>query len=94
VTDGAGWTLACNLEGQRDKALNLLAETCRECRDNDVTAPADFILWGKLLAPEALGPKCTDHATKHLGFSAIHRIDQYAVFDLRPIRAALRGDES
>jgi hypothetical protein len=52
------------------------------------TAPvprADFILWGKLLPPEALGPRCYDHAEKWVpGVSG--RADQYAVFDLRPVR--------
>jgi hypothetical protein len=51
--------------------------------------PAEFILWGKLLPPEALGPKCYDHAVKYLGHSVATRTEQYAVVDLRPLRAAL-----
>lgn len=73
-----------------------MLEFCRECRDeaherngysqdwNPV--PADFILWGKLLPPEALGPKCFYHAQEHLGWSAMYKIEQYAVFDLRKLQ--------
>lgn len=64
-----------------------LREHCRECRDElpygTPNVPADFILWGKFFEPEAFGPKCYDHAQKHLGHAAMSRIDQYAVFDLR-----------
>ena len=67
-------------------------EWCRECRDErpmgSPGVPADFILWGKLLPPAALGPRCYDHAAAHLGHAAMSRIDQYAVFDLRTVRRA------
>jgi hypothetical protein len=65
-------------------------EWCRECRDEREFkfmapgVPAEFILWGKLFPPEALGPRCYDHAAKWLGHGNMSRIDQYAVFDLRP----------
>ncbi len=67
---------------------------CREWRDKapvfaKSVTPADFILWGKLFPPEALGPKCYEHAAKHIGYSGMSQIDQYAVVDLRPIREAL-----
>ncbi len=69
-------------------------ERCRECRDEGAwLAPvslADFILWGKLLPPEALGPRCTDHAMKWLPH-LLEKPDQYAVFDLRPYRSAEFG---
>jgi ATP-dependent Clp protease ATP-binding subunit ClpA len=70
-------------------------EFCRDCRDEmsieDVIdgkpcPPAEFIIWGKLSKPEALGPKCYDHAAKHLGHAAMSRIDQYAVLDLRKLQ--------
>jgi hypothetical protein len=70
-------------------------EFCRECRDEREwlapPVPADFILWGKLLPPEAFGPKCYDHAAKHLGRWEMMNIDQCAVFDLRPFRAGSAG---
>lgn len=82
----------------RDAAQALLT-CCRECRDEaplftaDIP-PADFIIWGKLAAPEGLGPKCYDHAVKYLGRSMPSRSDQYAVVDLRPIRAALAAADT
>lgn len=71
---------------------------CRECRDerdvyDDPVPPAEFIIWGKLAPPEALGPKCYDHAVKHLGHDMPGRSDQYAVVDLRPLRAALASQQ-
>lgn len=62
-------------------------ERCRECREElpfGATVPkADFILWGKLFPPEALGPRCYDHAAKHIGWAGMSQIDQWAVYDLR-----------
>jgi hypothetical protein len=69
-------------------------EPCREWvekKANRCNAPSDFILWGKLFPPEALGPRCYDHAYIHIGYGGISQIDQWAVFDLRPF-AALGGD--
>lgn len=60
-------------------------ETCRDCRDalpyGSKVPAASFILWGKFFPLEAFGPKCVDHAAKWFDIS---RVDQYAVFDLRP----------
>lgn len=77
-----------------ERAARALLTCCRECRDEAApfatyVTPAEFILWGKLLPPEALGPKCYDHAVKYLGHSVATRTEQYAVVDLRPLRAAL-----
>jgi hypothetical protein len=71
-------------------AIGGMVTCCRECRDE---APlfssniprADFVLWGKLFPPEALGPKCYDHAAKYIGWSGMARIEGWAVIDLRPI---------
>jgi hypothetical protein len=70
-----------------------LRETCREWpdgADDRCNAPAEFILWGKLFPPEALGPRCYDHAVEHTGHNMPARVDQWAVFDLRA-RAAREG---
>jgi hypothetical protein len=85
---------------ERDKAVNLLnrvVTVCRDCRDElpwlceDVPL-ADFIFWGKLLPPEALGPKCYEHAAKHVGHAMLaghgDRFNVAAV-DLRPIKQRL-----
>lgn len=66
-------------------------EFCRECRDEfhagerSRVEAADFILWGKLFPQEALGPRCYDHAERHIGGAGMSRLDQYAVFDLRKV---------
>jgi hypothetical protein len=71
-----------------------MSTVCRECRDEapvfakDVTA-ADFVLWGKLFPPEALGPRCYTHTAKYIGHVNMSRVDQYAIVDLRPLRDAL-----
>jgi len=68
-----------------------LLTVCRECRDEmpvfSTNVPAaEFVIWGKLSPPEALGPKCHDHAVKWLGHHVGYRSSQYAVVDLRPAR--------
>lgn len=66
-------------------------EFCRECRDElhagkrDRVRAAEFILWGKLFPAEALGPRCYDHAARHIGGAGMAMLDQYAVFDLRKV---------
>ena len=61
-------------------------EYCRECREElpygSKLPRADFILWGKFFPSEAFGPKCYAHAS---GWFEIALVDQYAVYDLRPI---------
>ncbi len=49
--------------------------------------PSEFVLWGKLLPPEALGPRCYDHAEKHLGRGVGD--PQWAVVDLRRLSREL-----
>lgn len=63
-------------------------ETCREwlrSKHDTCKEPAAFVLWGKLLPPEAMGPRCMDHARKHIP-SLPHLAHQYAVLDLRDLR--------
>lgn len=77
-TAGFGDTAAARAEALR--------ETCREWPDDAFdrcNQPAEFILWGKLFPPEALGPRCYEHAVKHTGHSMPSQVDQWAVFDLR-----------
>lgn len=54
-------------------------ERCR-CR-------AEFILWGKLIPPEGLGPRCYDHAAGHIGHRGLTRPGEsgWALADLRPL---------
>lgn len=61
-----------------------MIEFCRACRDErEELVEADFILWGKLIKPEFLGPRCHGHARVALG-AALNHPEQCAVFDLRP----------
>lgn len=79
-------------ERQRwEKLLEPLRLTCvedlgREENWHRCDAPAEFLLWGKLIPPEGLGPRCYDHAAKHVGFHALSPHSGYALVDLRPFR--------
>lgn len=68
-----------------------LITTCREWTDISVRCdqPAEFVLWGKLLPPTALGPRCYDHAVAHTHWTMPARSDQWAVIDLRQIQGRL-----
>ena len=69
-----------------------MLESCRECRDEgkEIPVPATVIIWGKLFPPEALGPKCDNHAAIHIGGDYYSpRLANWAVFDLRGLD---RGD--
>jgi hypothetical protein len=78
---------------QTRAALRPLITTCREYVGSDrCNAPAEFLLWGKLIPTEALGPRCYDHAAKHIGHRALGD-PAWAVLDLRPARAALAATE-
>jgi hypothetical protein len=77
------------------EALATIAMTaCREwCEDkaNSCGQPAEFVLWGKLFPPEALGPRCYDHAAAHVGHRGLGD-PSWAIIDLRPARAVLGLD--
>lgn len=66
-----------------------LLTVCRDCEN----VSADFIFWGKLYPPEALGPKCYDCAAKLLPHAMLgeHTLRQSAVIDLRLFRRALEA---
>jgi hypothetical protein len=82
---------------QADPGTMPKRESCRACRDELPSGSrlplADFIIWGKLAGQENLGPRCAAHAEKALGWNFASQVDQWAVYDLRPInRAALDAD--
>jgi hypothetical protein len=69
-----------------DLARQAPLEFCREWvedKANHCAEPADFILWGKLFPPEALGPRCHDHAYEHAPGAFRGTQGQWAIFDLR-----------
>lgn len=64
---------------------------CREWLDEKhdrCSAQAEFVLWGRLFKPEALGPRCYDHAAMHAGHKALGDAS-WAIIDLRPALRAL-----
>jgi hypothetical protein len=84
----------------REAAQALVTEGCREELGaptyEKCFEPAEFILWGKLLPAGALGPRCYDHAAKHVGHGMLaRRLSgdplklEAAIMDLRPLRAVL-----
>ena len=77
-------------EEERGRIKNAAREFCRRCRDEgpELIEPAAVILWGKLLPPEHLGPRCEFHAAEAIGWDALRpdRFEQWAGFDLRPLR--------
>lgn len=61
-----------------------VSEWCREDLPNGERCHgrAEVILWGKLISPEGLGPRCFTHAAKHVGSRSVHD-PAWAIFDLR-----------
>lgn len=81
----------------REAAQALVSEGCREELGaptwDKCWKPAEFVLWGKLIPAEGLGPRCYEHAEKHVGHYALAPGSSYALMDLRPVQRALK-DES
>ncbi len=81
-------TVLADTDKYADEAVKLLRDLivtgCREWVDNDrCNAPAEFVLWGKLIDPEGLGPRCYDHAAKWVDHRGLGD-PSYAILDLRP----------
>lgn len=64
-------------------------EFCREWTvgGDRCNGPAEFILWGKLIPADGLGPRCYDHAAKHVGHRALGD-PAWAIFHLRDLYRA------
>jgi hypothetical protein len=43
---------------------------------------AEYVLWGKLIPAEGLGPRCYDHAAKHVGHNALASRSGWAIVNL------------
>jgi hypothetical protein len=52
-------------------------------------APAEYVLWGKLIPPDGLGPRCYDHAAKHVGHNALAPRSGWAVLNLIELAGAI-----
>lgn len=71
--------------------MSEVRESCREWVDETFdrcSRPAAAILWGKLFPPEALGPRCREHAETHLQGRSLPEAlrEGWAIFDLRNLR--------
>lgn len=67
---------------------------CREWPVNGdrCDAPSEFVLWGKLIPPEGLGPRCYDHAAKHVGHRALSS-RSYSLISLRRLAQELDDEK-
>jgi hypothetical protein len=62
-------------------------ETCRICGE-----PTEYVLWGKLIPPQGLGPRCYDHAAKWVGAAALAPRSGWALVDLCELVEAVRKE--
>lgn len=77
----------------RNAVADVAVTPCREWCENKndrCGQVAEFILWGKLFDPDALGPRCYDHAAKWAGHGALGD-PAWAIVDLRPMLRLLSG---
>jgi hypothetical protein len=79
-------------------ALEAIQKNVGSCREwipekvNRCGAPSEYILWGKLFSPEALGPRCYDCAAKHAGHRALGD-RSYAIVDLARLAREIEAAE-
>lgn len=68
---------------------------CREWTDNrPCNAMAEFLLWGKLIPAEGLGPRCYEHAVKHVGYHALASRSNYALVNLADLAEDLAKESA
>jgi hypothetical protein len=51
--------------------------------------PAEYVLWGKLLPKEALGPRCYEHALLYVNGHGLAPKANFALINLRGLAEAL-----
>jgi len=81
-------SLLGNEPDQLTAAIQQHVGGCREwCPEesNYCWAPAEYVLWGKLIPAEGLGPRCYDHAAKHVGHDALYPRSNYALINIRDL---------
>ena len=44
--------------------------------------PTEYVLWGRLIPEEELGPRCYEHAVWHVGHHALRSRSNYAFVNL------------
>lgn len=77
------------------RTLEIMRQYIGSCREwlaekNDrCGAPAEYVLWGKLIDPEGLGPRCYDCAARHVGHRALAPYSNYALINLVSLARAI-----
>jgi hypothetical protein len=68
-------------------------EWCPEKSDS-CWEPAEFVLWGKLIPTEGLGPRCYEHAKKYIDYYGLRSRSQYALINIRDLAFDLQHIET
>lgn len=79
------------------EAIRDVIGPCREWveeKNNRCNAPTEYVLWGKLIDPEGLGPRCYDHAAKWVGHYGLYRGSGYALINLDDLFDAASAPET
>ncbi len=80
----------------RATALAVLQKHVGGCREwvegkaNYCFEPAEYVLWGKLIPPEGLGPRCFLHAREHVSDYGTRRRSNYALINLHDLADDLK----
>jgi hypothetical protein len=70
---------------------------CREWlpeKQDKCWAPAEFVLWGKLIDSDGLGPRCWNHAANYVDHYGLASRSEYALINLRDLAADLTDAEA
>lgn len=81
-----------------ESALTIIQKDVGGCREwlpekgSNCWEPSEFVLWGKLIEPEGLGPRCGEHAAKHVGYNALAPNSGWALVNLRELARKVEND--
>ena len=56
--------------------------------------PAEYVLWGKLIPAEGLGPRCYEHALRHISVHGLASRANYALIHLGDLARDLEAGGS
>ena len=85
------------LPRQASPVLSVLRRHVGPCREwveekaDSCGADAEYLLWGKLIPAEGLGPRCYDHAAEHVGHNALWSHSDYALVNLADLEKDIAG---
>lgn len=67
---------------------------CREWveeKSDKCWEPAEYVLWGKLIPPDGLGPRCYEHARKWIDHNGLRSRSGYALINLADLAQDLEA---